>query len=264
VPKFAILSDIHANLQALTAVLEEVDRSGADRIVIGGDTVGYGAAPAACVGMVRARGAASVLGNHDYYTLQLRQDPSMLPADQRASNPVWAGVAHAAESLSEDAAAWLESLPRTLDLPGAVLAHASLHELDAWPYLHTQRDAKPTLKALRKQNASLGFFGHTHRQDLFADASAPDLPEYLEKRRVHIPTGSICAVLVGSVGQPRDGDLRAAWVLWDSDERIVEFRRTPYPALEAALDILAGGLPEHSAHRLLDPDLLMKLRQIVG
>jgi len=264
VPKIAILSDIHANLPALVAVLDEVASSGADQIVVGGDTVGYGASPAACVRLVRERNAQSVLGNHDFYTLQLRQNPRLMPRDQRETNPVWAGVAHAAETLSDDDAAWLASLPQALDLPGAILAHAALHDIDSWPYLHTQRDARPTLKALRKHDISLGFFGHTHRQDLFADASAPDLPEYLENRRVRIPSGAICAVLTGSVGQPRDGDLRAAWVLWDSDERIVEFRRTPYPAFEAAMDILTSGLPEHSAHRLLDPELVGKLKEILG
>jgi len=264
VPKIAILSDIHANLPALVAVLDDVASTGADQIVVGGDTVGYGASPAACVKLVRERGRRSVLGNHDFYTLQLRQNPSLLPKDQRETNPVWAGVAHAAETLTEEDAAWLASLPQAMDLPGAILAHAALHDVDSWPYLHTQRDARPTLKALRKLDISPGFFGHTHRQDLFADAAAPDLPEYLEHRRVHIPSGAICAVMTGSVGQPRDGDLRAAWVLWDSDLRIVEFRRTPYPAIEAAMDILTCGLPEHSAHRLLDPDLMGKLRKIMG
>src|SRR5690606_29531026 len=99
-------------------------------------------------------------------------------------NPVWAGVAHAAESLAADQADWLGSLPRALDLPLGILAHAALHKPDEWPYLHSQREAVPTLKALRRHKIPVGFFGHTHAQDLFADPSAGAVPEYLEARSI--------------------------------------------------------------------------------
>lgn len=263
-PRYALLTDIHANLPALKAVLEEVARCDVDGIFCGGDTVGYGANPAACVKLIREHGGLSVLGNHDSYTLQLRATPSLLPPSERETNPVWAGIAQAAETLDDGDAEWLASLPLAMEIPGAILAHAALHDVDDWPYLHSTRDAKPTFKNLRKRGIGLGFFGHTHRQGIFSDGSAPDLPVYLEKTRARISEGAICAVMMGSVGQPRDGDLRAAWVLWDSDERIVEFRHTPYPALEAAMDILSAGLPHHSALRLLDADGLKQLRRITG
>lgn len=262
--KIAILSDIHSNLHALRAVLKDVRSTGADDIVIAGDTVGYGANPGACVELVRKIGCGGVLGNHDFYTLQLLKNPNLLPPDLRTTNPVWAGVAHAADTLTSEQVDWLRALPITLELPGAMVCHAALHEMETWPYLHTLEDTRPTLRQLRKMDIGLGFFGHTHRQDLFADGAAPDLPEFLQDRRVRIPPGAICAILVGSVGQPRDGDLRAGWVLWDSDERIVEFRRTEYAACAAAEDILAAGLPESSAHRLVEPAQIHLLRSTRG
>jgi predicted phosphodiesterase len=259
VAKIAILSDIHGNLPALTAVLAEVDAAGVEEVFFGGDTVGYGAKSAECVALVRARGGRSVLGNHDFYALRIRRNAALVPPEERRVNPVWAGVAHAAETMDDDAAEWLASLPMALDVPRGILAHAALHRADEWPYLHSLRDAGPTLKNLRRNALDVGFFGHTHRQDIFADTSAAAMPDYLEHGRIRLPEKSVCAVLVGSVGQPRDTDRRAAWTIWDPDERIVEFRRTVYPAVEAAMQIILAGLPKHSAERLLDAASLRAL-----
>ncbi len=262
-PKLAILSDVHANLPALEAVLAEVDDEGIDDIFFGGDIVGYGAHAAECIELVRSRGGRCVLGNHDFYTLAARKNPDLIPHGGRG-NPVWAGVAHAAETIGDDHAAWLGGLPQAIDLPLGILAHAALHKPDEWPYLHSEREAKPTLKTLRRHRIGVGFFGHTHAQDLFADPAAAAVPEYLGSGAVSLPEGTVCAVLVGAVGQPRDSDLRAAWALWDTDRRVVEFRRTAYPALAAALAIVASGLPSHSAARLLDEEGLAELRKIVS
>ncbi len=264
VSRIAILSDIHANLPALNSVLAEVDAAGVDEIFFGGDTVGYGASPGACIAKVRERGGRSVMGNHDFYTLEVRADPARLPEGVRETNPVWAGVAHAAESLDEEDIAWLASLPHTLPVGGGILAHAALHKPDQWPYLLSMRDAKPTLKILNESGSSIGFFGHTHRQDLFADKSAPAPPRKLDDSRIHIPQEAVCAIVVGSVGQPRgNDDLRAGWALWDSEERILDFRRTSYPSLDAATAILSAGLPAQSAIRLLDDAELAILRTII-
>ena len=81
---------------------------------------------------------------------------------------------------------------------------------------------------------------------------------------MHLPEGIVCAVMVGSVGQPRDGDLRAAWTLWDSDTRVLEFRHSEYPALTAAQDIVAADLPVESALRLLNDDSAREFRRMIG
>ncbi|MEI6674076.1 MAG: metallophosphoesterase [Verrucomicrobiota bacterium] len=264
-PKLAILSDIHANFPAFKAVLREVTKAKASRIVVGGDTVGYGANSNACVERVRALGGQSVMGNHDFYTNHLRRDPSALPANRDwRKNPVWAGVEEAARTLSEDNAAWLRDLPRLLEIPGGVVAHAALHRPEEWPYLRSLSDAAPTLEILRNSTCGIGFFGHTHRQELFFDPAEAVTPERINPTRVHLPEGVVCAVMVGSVGQPRDGDLRAGWTLWDSDTRVLEFRRTAYPALEAAHEIIAADLPVESALRLLDENAARAFRQMLG
>jgi hypothetical protein len=264
VPRTAILSDIHANLHALEAVLTEVDAAHVDELVFGGDTVGYGANPAECVARVIERGGRSVLGNHDLYTVETHSDPSLIPPKARESNPVWAGVAHAVHCLSPEQIRWLAMLPHSLPIGREILAHSALHQPGQWPYLHSPRDAKPTLEILRKNGSSLGFFGHTHQQDLFAHASAPEQPQDLGEGRFLIPEGAVCAAVVGSVGQPRGhDDFRAGWVIWDSEARVLEFRRTDYPALGAASAILAAGLPPHSAQRLLREDQLAEFEQLL-
>jgi len=264
-PKIAILSDIHANEPALKAVLREVAKAKVSQVVFGGDTVGYGANPNACVTRVRGQGGLSVLGNHDFYTNHIRRDRAALPANRDwRKNPVWAGVEEAARMLSEDNAEWLRQLPRELRIPGGVVAHAALHHPEEWPYVRSLADALPTLERLRESARGIGFLGHTHRQEIFSDPSEAVTPEWIHGTRVHLPEGVVCAVMVGSVGQPRDGDLRAAWTLWDSDTRVLEFRHTEYPALTAAQEIVAADLPVESALRLLDEDTARDFRRMIG
>lgn len=265
-PRIAILSDIHGNAPALAAVLQAVAKARVARMVFGGDIVGYGASSDACVTRVRESGGECVMGNHDRYTLDIRADRSVLPAHREwRKNPVWAGVEEAARTLSEDNARWLADLPAQLALPGGTLAHAALHQPGEWPYLRSLLDTLPTLDRLRDSpGGGIGFFGHTHRQEIFYDPSEPVTPERISTTKIHLPEGVVCAVLVGSVGQPRDGDWRAGWTLWDSDTRVVEFRRVVYPALQAAQDIVAADLPVESALRLLDPAAAMEFRRMIG
>jgi diadenosine tetraphosphatase ApaH/serine/threonine PP2A family protein phosphatase len=249
-PSFALLSDIHANDHALKAVLDEIAALGIEHIVVMGDIVGYAARPAECVDLVRKSGATAILGNHDEYTLIARRQPDFIPTGPASlTNPVWAGIRHAVKSLDQEAIGWLSSLPKVVRIPGAIVAHASLHDANQWPYLLSPRDARPTLELLDRHGLDLGFFGHTHRQEWFALDGKPE-PETLSEGRFHITEGGVFAFVVGSVGQPRTGDNRAAWTVWDSDQRIVEFRRTAYPYTETVKDIHAAGLPASSARRL--------------
>lgn len=263
-PRIAILSDIHANLPALTAVLEEVRKAGITEIYFGGDTVGYAAKADECVSLVRHHGGRSVLGNHDYYTNAVLANEENIPGGNSwTQNPVWAGVVHAARTLSGENARWLAELPGYMELPGGVLSHASLHFAEQWPYLHTSGDAAPTLDILERKGYGIGFFGHTHQQTHFSHRSAKNvIAKRLDHSRILLPEGAVCAVMVGSVGQPRDEDERAAWVTWDTDTRIVEFHRTAYPALEAARQILEARLPEVSAMRLLDESTARRLMKM--
>ena len=251
-PKIALLSDIHANLHALQAVLDEIRGMDVDRIVFAGDIVGYGPHPAECVRLVREAGGESVLGNHDFYAITAKRHPGVIPADAESrANPVWAGIHHAVDHLDEDGFDWLESLPRLMEIPGAILSHAAIHDQAHWPYLLSPSDAMPTLEMLARCGIDVAFVGHTHRQEWFLMPGATPLEMLVPETKFRLRPGSVCAVVVGSVGQPRTADNRAAWTLWDSDARSFEFRRTIYPCRETARAIRVAGLPESSGRRLL-------------
>ncbi|MCB1089520.1 MAG: metallophosphoesterase, partial [Verrucomicrobiae bacterium] len=115
-PKVALLFDIHGNLPALIAVLKRVMKSGAEEIVFGGDIVGYGASPAACVDLVRKLGGHCVLGNHDAYTKKIADDGEGSLYEGWGANPVWAGVVHAVRQLDRESLAWLWDRPWFLHL----------------------------------------------------------------------------------------------------------------------------------------------------
>lgn len=251
--KIAILSDIHANLPALKAVLRDVQQSGADRIIFLGDIVGYGASPAECVDWVRKLGGVCVMGNHDAEIRAVRKRGCSFRDPDWKKCGYQAGLAHAAECPDASQAEWLAALPFTLKIPAAFAAHGSLAEPESFDYIEDSESAEPTLEILRKEKTKVAFFGHTHVPAIFADGG--EALDWLDETRVRIPPGVACAVTVGAVGQPRHrSDMRAAWVLWDPDESVVDFRKTDYPRLQAAKDIATAGLPMESALRLLTDD----------
>ncbi len=248
--KIALLSDIHANLPAFEAVLQEVQDSAAESIVFLGDIVGYGASPVECVDLVCKLGGKCVMGNHDVEIGNVRRRGCSFHNHDWRNSGYQAGLAHAAKCLDADQAAWLAGLPYSMKIPGAVVAHASLEEPEAFSHIHDAKSARPTLAILRKEKIKVGFFGHTHVSGIFADDAAS--LEWLDEARVKIPIGLACAVTVGAVGQPRqDPDHCASWVLWDPAENVVEFRKSNYDRLQAAQEILRAGLPLESAMMLL-------------
>ncbi len=204
-----MLADIHANLPALEAVLREVEQSEAGRIVFLGDIVGYGASPAECVDLVRKLGGECVMGNHDLAIkrVRMRGRQGMSPGWEQSG--YFAGLVHAAESLNGEQAAWLEGLPFTMRIPGAIAAHANLHEPEGFESITDAASAAPTLRKLMSGSSKTGFFGHTHVQQVIPDSCGEI--EWLDSTRFHIPEEVPCAVMVGSVGQPlHETDLRAA------------------------------------------------------
>jgi predicted phosphodiesterase len=258
--KIAILSDIHGNLPAFEAVLREVGTSGAYSIVFLGDIVGYGASPAECVALVRKLGGHCVMGNHDEAIETVRRPGFQFRDPDWRKCRYLAPLAHAAKELDDDQAAWLAALPYTTTLPGASAAHASLYQPQAFPFISDAASALPTLELLREREAKVGFFGHTHDTGIFSDRDG--LLEWLDDSRVQIPACLACAVMVGAVGQPRHPtDRRACWVLWDPEERVVEFRKTEYSRLQAELAMVRAGLPVEAVGRLLTDEEIALLER---
>lgn len=251
--RIAILADIHANRPALEAVLAEAEGRGVTETAFLGDIVGYGGSPAACVDLVRSRGGRCAMGNHDARIAAVRRSGGGFPIPDWQSSPYFSALAFAAAELDPDQFVWLASLPDRMWLTGGIAAHANLAEPGGFSSIEDLASASATLDILQSGRTRLGFFGHTHRPGIFT--REPGALEWLDAHRVRIPLELPCAVIAGAVGWPGpDGDLGAHWILWDSDERIVGFRNTPYDRLRAARDIRNAGLPLASALTLLNEE----------
>lgn len=256
--KIAILSDIHGNLPALKAVLREVAASGANQIAVLGDIVGYGASPAECVELCGSLSAIAVLGNHELSVLALRSK------DFGELGPGWeksgflAGYVHAAAALDEDQADWLSKLPYTRPVEGALIGHACLSDPQEFPRLTSYDEAMASLEVLAGHESKVGFLGHTHAQEIFHHPEAGI--DWESENCFTVPESEDCVVMVGSVGQPRDeNDKRAAWAIWEPEERRVHLMKTDYNRISAAQQIVEANLPLESALRILNADELSLL-----
>jgi diadenosine tetraphosphatase ApaH/serine/threonine PP2A family protein phosphatase len=239
----AVLSDVHSNQPALEAVLEAVEEAGVDELWCLGDVVGYGAQPDACADLIRERCDACLVGNHDLAVLGGIDVSSF-------SDTAAAAVEWTRENASEGTLEFLRGLEPAGTREGIGLFHASPRD-PIWEYVLSTDQAEAGLNV---QKERIGLIGHSHVSLFFArpngakpgdahGAQAGDgaLLDFQSGRWLLNP---------GSVGQPRDGDPRAAWLELDTEELTARFHRTPYDVLTAAETILAAGLPSQLAERL--------------
>ncbi len=234
----AVLSDIHGNLEALEAVLEDVERAGADVVYSLGDIVGYGADPAACIDLVRRRAEVSLIGNHDAAAAGVT---SLEDFNEFARFAVeWSAARLDAERLE-----YLRALPLTHRAPNALWVHASPLEPERWHYIHGVGDVGEHFAAFAER---ICFVGHTHRGGICAMREGEPVEWYGSPERLR--PGLRYLVNAGSVGQPRDRDARASYALFDSTNQRVELRRVAYPVVLAQEKIRAAGLPTFLAERL--------------
>ena len=241
--RYAILSDIHANLEALGAVLADADAEGATALLGLGDLVGYGADPGPCVDRLAERGATLVAGNHEWGAAGLVDVSWFNPAARAA-------ILWTRDHLPPDAGRYLEDLPLTTTVGDATLVHASPRNPDEWEYLTSADDG---FEVFGDFETRLCFIGHSHRPGVWSmGSSGPDHAASFRAwpLRIKLESGRRYVINVGSVGQPRDRDPRAAYALWDVERREVEIRRVDYDHRAAAAKILAAGLPRLLADRL--------------
>jgi diadenosine tetraphosphatase ApaH/serine/threonine PP2A family protein phosphatase len=236
--RVAVISDVHANYHALEAALNDVDAARVDAVWCLGDTVGYGPRPNECCDVVKDRAAYCLVGNHDLVVLGELTVSEF--NDEAAVAAVWT-----AEVLTPESRAFLARLKPFGEVEGVDLFHASARD-PVWEYVLTEEAAAATLKLT---SAQLVLVGHSH----VALAIAADNGQVsggparggskvtLDGRRLLNP---------GSVGQPRDGDPRAAWLLLDFEERFAEFRRVPYSIERTQAEMRERGLPQALAARL--------------
>jgi predicted phosphodiesterase len=236
--KYAIISDVHANLDALEVVLEDIDSLGADSIICLGDVVGYNAYPNECIDLIRKRDLPCICGNHDAVACGIEEPWGFNPIALSAA--MWTR-----ERLSDENAEWLRNLPDYIETPHFLAVHGAPNDRDC--YLFGWEDILPHLPALRRKNLHLCVFGHTHNPGVFSSDGtySVDVGEPFA-----YADGKDYFINPGSVGQPRDGDPRAAYGIIDTEAQTYTHRRVAYPVDLAAQEVLDHGLPPFLAERL--------------
>lgn len=240
--RIGIFSDTHANLEALSAVLEAYRRERIDAFYCLGDTVGYGGSPNECADLVRELAAVTILGNHDAAVCGRMDYSYYYEAARHALD------AHA-KAVSPANMAWLKSLPyqHRLDDVGLLLCHGSPVRLEDFEYIFAPEQARECLP-IWGELGHLTLIGHSHLCKVFAldRSSVEEMPAadfVLDRDRKYI-------VSVGSVGQPRDFDNRASYTVYDSDAKRFEFKRIEYDIELAAEKVQRARLDRNFAHRL--------------
>jgi diadenosine tetraphosphatase ApaH/serine/threonine PP2A family protein phosphatase len=242
--KLALLADIHANLEALEACLEHAREQGAEGLAFLGDLVGYGADPAAVLERVRAlavAGAVAVRGNHDAAVGAAGTDTMNRAAE--------AAVDWTRQQLDGSQLAFLAALPLTVRQGPICFVHASADRPADWTYI---QDARGAAQSVAAAHATWVFSGHVHEQALYhltpAGHALPFKP--VPGVAIPVPARRRWLAVVGSVGQPRDGNTAACYALFDTERTTLTFHRVPYDWSVAATKIRAAGLPEFLALRL--------------
>jgi predicted phosphodiesterase len=235
--KFAIIADIHANLEALEAVLADAREQKVTHYACLGDVVGYNANPKECLDIIRGMGMPCVKGNHDEYCSTDSPLDGFNPAAAQA-------VEWTRRQLSEEDRQWLRDLKYMRLVTSFSIVHATLDAPQRWGYVF---DKLAAAASLTYQNTSVCFFGHTHVPVAFVRDSVVRGGSY---SKFKVEPGKKYFVNVGSVGQSRDGVPKATYVIYDLDNQTIELRRLDYDIAKAKAKILAAGLPKRLAERL--------------
>ena len=238
--RIVVVSDIHANLEALEAVLAHLDGQVPELVVCLGDFVGYGPDPNACVDLLIPRLRAAVVGNHDLAAIGARPTDDFNLFAQEAI--VWTQRA-----LTEGSRGYLGDLPERVDVEGLLLVHGS-PRVPVDEYILDTRTARASFIA---ESFRIALVGHTHQPAVFVESKhrvsaqgvLPEVPLRLRPTHRYI-------VNVGSVGQPRDGDPRAAYAVLDTDDATATLFRVPYAVEETQRKMEAAGLPVPLIERL--------------
>lgn len=235
--KFAILADIHGNWEALQVVLEDTKAQKCTHYACLGDVVGYNANPKECLDVIRGMGMPCVKGNHDEYCSAESALDGFNPAAAEA-------VMWTRKQLTEDDRNWLRDLKYMKMVTSFSLVHATLDAPQRWGYVFNKLDAAASFTY---QNTAVCFFGHTHVPVAFVKDTVVRGGTY---SKFKVEPGKKYFVNVGSIGQPRDNNPKAAYVVYDMDEGTIEIRRLDYDIPTAQKKILAAGLPPRLAERL--------------
>jgi len=235
--RIALFGDIHANLEALEAVLADASKQGVDSYICTGDIVGYNTDPTACLEIVRKMNCPTVKGNHDEDASGSHSLETMNPI--AASAMEWTR-----KHLMAEQRQWLGRLRMVRQVSEFTVVHSTLDQPGYWNYVTNRFDAMANFSY---QFTQVCFHGHTHVPRVYMKS---DKVVEVPADSVIIEAGTKYFINVGSVGQPRDGDWRACYVIYDLARELVTFRRVEYDIAATQAKIIAAGLPTMLAERI--------------
>jgi predicted phosphodiesterase len=235
--RVAILSDIHANLEALEAVLADARAQACTEFVCLGDIVGYNANPGECVEIIRDLACPVVKGNHD-------EQASIISSTEGFNELAEEAIDWTRAQLSAEDKTWLSDLRLTRQVHDFTIVHATLDTPGQWGYVFNDLDA---VASFTYQHTSLCFFGHTHWPTAFV---RDDSVRRITVGQVVLSAGKKYFINPGSIGQPRDRDWRAAYCILHTDRLVVEERRVKYDLAAAQRKVREAGLSDRLADRL--------------
>ncbi|PAY04212.1 metallophosphatase family protein [Bradyrhizobium sp. UFLA03-84] len=241
--RLALFADIHANRQAFAACLDAARARGAERLICLGDIVGYGADPEWAVDTVMdlvGKGAVAVRGNHD--------NAIGVPSDSMNAD-AQSAIDWTRGRLSAEQKAFLAGLPILREEDNRLYVHSEASDPAKWRYVRDTSDAARSMMATELQ---ITFCGHIHRPGLYSMSSTAKMTSFVPTSGVPVQllTGRRWLAVLGSVGQPRDGDPAASFAMFDTTSREITYHRVPYDVATAAARIKANGLPLWLADRL--------------
>ncbi|MHC2461448.1 metallophosphoesterase family protein [Bradyrhizobium embrapense] len=241
--RLALFADIHANRQAFAACLDAARARGAERLICLGDLVGYGADPEWAVDTVMdlvAKGAIAVRGNHD--------NAIGVPSDGMNADAL-AAIDWTRGRLSAGQKAFLAELPISREEDNRLYVHSEASDPARWRYV---RDTADAARSIMATELPITFCGHIHRPGLYSMSSTAKMTSFVPTAGVAVQllTGRRWLAVLGSVGQPRDGDPAASFAMFDTISREITYHRVPYDVATAAARIKASGLPLWLADRL--------------
>ncbi|MBP5232087.1 MAG: metallophosphoesterase family protein [Planctomycetes bacterium] len=235
--RYALISDIHGNLEALNTVLKEIEKERPDSLICLGDVIGYGANPEECAAIIRDAADVCIMGNHEAAVVGTLDINYFTPYARAAAE--WTR-----QQVSQETMKWAFGLPLAGKIDDFTVVHGSLFQPEMFNYVQTIADAEYNFKAME---TPLLFLGHSHQPLAFFNTSpmtytlGPDIELNFEEKNI---------VNIGSVGQPRDENPLAAFAIYDSEEKMVRLHRVQYDVETAAAKIRDAKLPEALAMRL--------------
>ncbi len=237
--RYAILSDIHSNLEAFQAVLKNLSKESVDQILFLGDIVGYGADPDQCIEMLQELSTIVVAGNHDWAAVGLTETSYFIPIAKTA-------IEWTARRITQSHKEFLKTLPLIQKHNTIALVHATPNQPEAWNYIFSFKEAS---LSFNYYNHQICFIGHSHKPVAFVEDEEGEISILLDTSFT-LSDSHRYIINAGSVGQPRDGDPRAAYGIYNTDDARFTLKRVPYSIEHTQKKIVEAGLPPFLASRL--------------